>query len=377
MDPYLQVLVTILLIMSGIIGLFLAAIVAMRLLASNDEKKYRLWEKEWEAFFLDYMLGDLTLKDIPANLKNNPNPTWLRRFFAPYLETLDGRDFDAVKALCREIGLIDYHRKKLSGLSTYKKAIAAKFLGQVRCKESVPERIKMLESNKPLLVLASAQGLAVSNEPGTFRPVLKALLNDTYFTYEGITELLTRFGRDICIPITQMLNLYSKNAIAVHPAPAEQRHKKVSAGYGVNRTVYIIILIDLLGHFKYIEAIPVLNRMLAKVDSETIIHILKAFLRLGQLPEKYDPKPYLLHQDWVVRSFAAQTTGLAKDMSAIILLDQLLEDEQWWVRYHAAKALLSLGEPGYSRLWQKQKKSPESKAAAISSYILAAKEVGQ
>lgn len=375
MDPYLQILINIMLLISGIIVLILAAIIFMRLQAANNEIRFGRWAKEWEAYFLDYMLGDSTLADIPSNLRKQFNPNWLRRFFTPYLEALDGPDFEVVKALCRETGLIDYYRKELVRISLYKKAVAAKFLGQLRCKESAAERLKMLESKNVILVLAAAQGLAVSGEPGTFQPVLRVLLKDTYITYEGVTELVSRFGRQICKPITTMLDSYSKNE-ALWSSPIDrQKGQKISASFGVDRSVFIIILIDLLGHYRYHEATPVLVRMIEKADIETIIHILKAFLRIGRFPDELSLKPYLLNEHWVVRNFAAQAAELTRDEEVITLLDQLLADEQWWVRYHAAKALFSFGEAGKSIL-DKGKYSTNNYVSGICRYLLALKEVG-
>lgn len=380
MDPYLMILIYFIYAAGAVIFIFLAVIIFLRLKSAREETKYRLCEKEWEAIYIDYIIGKTELESAKEQFLQKKRYKFYRRFFAPYLEMLDGKDFEATKALCKEISLIGHYRQKLLKRKLYDKAIAAKLLGTFRCYQSVTERIRMLKSKNQLLVLAAAQGLAVSGDSRTFRPVLKALLGNTNYTYEGITEILSRYGSDICQPITELLDQYSRGEIPAGLKPQKTRKTGVrsllpkSDAASIDRTVLIIILIDLLGHYRYKDALPVLNRLFSRADTETTVHILKAFLRIGSLPDNYDPIPYLKHEDWVVRNFAIQTAELSQDEKVIPLLNQLLDDEQWWVRYHAARVILSFGDAGYRLLTQRADGS-QSKAATIAAYILAVKEV--
>ncbi len=375
MDPYLLVLIYIIFTLTALVVAMLVIIAIIRLKTSHDERKYGHLAKEWEAFYLDFLLGDSGLEDIPAQLKKEKYVKWYRRFFTPYLETLDGADFEATKALCREIGLIAYYQDLLVIGSLPDRAVAAKFLGLLRCRLSVSDRLEMLESDNELLVLAAAQGLTVSESPDTFEVVLEALLYNTYYTYEGATEILTRYGLEICQPITLILDQYSREPKEAQSSDSRRRVRRVTTASGVDQTVLIIIMIDLLGHYRYHEALPLLKQILKEADAETIIHIFKAFLRIGAAPDYLDLKPYLIHDTWVVRSFAAQVAVLVQDYSILPLLDQLLADSQWWVRYHAALALKSFGEEGYAFL-RERAGGFNTAAAAVSSYILDREEVG-
>lgn len=375
MDPYLLVLIKIIILIGALVLVILTAIIIMRLKAEYDQKKYKLWEAEIEAFYLDYLLGDRSIAALPQKFKQEKHYYWQRRFFTPYLETLDGADFEATKALCRETGLITYHRSELLKGSKLERAVAAKFLGILRYRESVPERIRLLKSKDQLLVLAAAQGLTVSENPSSFETVLKALLYDTYYTYEGVTEILSRYGSEICEPISAVLEKYISETRFEKAAGSEERAKKVSTAHGVDYTVLVIIMIDLLGHYRYRKGLPLLARLLNQADTETIIHVFKAFLRIGEVPANFDVKPYLVHEAWPVRSFAAQVAVIGQDNAALPLLDQLLTDSQWWVRYYAALALLSYGDQGLAIL-KRRAGGPDAEASAVSNYILSRKEVG-
>ncbi len=133
-------------------------------------------------------------------------------------------------------------------------------------------------------------------------------------------------------------------------------------------------MIDLIAHHRYREALPVLNKLLPKADEETTVHILKAFLRIGELPPSFNIEPYLQHKYWVVRSFSARLLKLSKKKSAIPLLEELTSDQNWWVRFHAAEALLSAGPEGPAIL-KRLAKGPHAEAAGISRYLLETSEV--
>ncbi len=380
MDPYLRYLVFFIIASSVLLFFFLVIIVTMRLLTSREEKEYLRCEKTWEIIFINYMLNHTTLDVISTEFMKQKNFKHFVRFLNPYLEMLDGKDFEAVKDLSREIGLIWHYRLGLNSRSVYRKAEAAKILGILRCRESLPERIRLLNSNNLVLVLAAAQGLAASGDLRTFRPVVKKLLGKTEYTYEGITEILSRYGENICDPLIVMLDDYStkitKNPdhyLTIKKIDNKFKAAKRSA-LNIDSRVLVILLIDLLSHYQYRKALPVLSRLLKQADSETTIHILKAFLRIGSLPDHFDPQPYLLHPDWVVRNFAVQAIELKKDQIFLPTLKKLLDDEQWWVRFHSAKVLLSFGEAGRNILKQSTNIS-DTRSAAIASYILSTERI--
>lgn len=369
MDPYLQVMVQIIVVLGILILILLFFLVLLRQQSLYREARYNDWARAWESFYHGYILGDYSLKDLPGYLVKGKSFAWLRRFFTPFLEVLDGPDFEATKALCRETGLIAHCQGKLKKGSIPQRAEAAKFLGLLRCQISVPERLIMLKSRRPLLVLAAAQSLVVSGEPGTFQQVLQALLFQTYLTYEGATEILSRYGREICQPITEILAQYKGEKENNKSVTRQRKAKRITPAHGINETVFLIIMIDLLGHYRYKKALLVLGSLLPAANEEMCIHLFKTFLRIGAAPTQLNLRDYLEHEAWPVRSFAAQVASLSKDETSLHLLNDLLTDSQWWVRYHAAMALATFGQQGRELLARRIDGS-DAEAAYISSYIL-------
>ncbi|PWF45378.1 HEAT repeat domain-containing protein [Massilia glaciei] len=58
-------------------------------------------------------------------------------------------------------------------------------------------------------------------------------------------------------------------------------------------------------------------------------------------------RAYAAHPDWRVRVQAGKTLGQIGERADVAILTRLLADEQWWVRYRAAQALVGL--PFYGR----------------------------
>lgn len=74
-----------------------------------------------------------------------------------------------------------------------------------------------------------------------------------------------------------------------------------------------------------------------------VAEVVSCALRLAATPDVLDAvRRQLGHGDWRVRVQAARTLGQLGDRSDIGRLCHLLGDQQWWVRYRGAQALLGL-----------------------------------
>lgn len=373
-DPYLRILIYIIIFLAAIIILLLLVIIANRYLVMINQAKFRAKKQEWEGLYLNYLQGELDLDKIAGLMKDDKRYYWLWKFFAPYLEMLDGSDFDKTKALCREISLIGHYKQKLEHGRLSEKATAARVLGALRCKESITGMISLLGSKHQLLVQSASLGLAKSGESKTFFPAARALLDNTYFTYEGVTEILAAYG----INVAPLMVRFLEGETGLLPGEAKdkslKKKKKAFDLKTVDPSAYNSVMIDLLGFFKYHEALPALHNLLDEADPETTVHILKAFYSIGEVPDNFDLKPYLEHRYWVVRNFSAMIWRLTGDRQAISILEKLLQDQNWWVRFNAAEALYEAGESGLEILRSKME-GPEGNADAISSYVLSRRGV--
>lgn len=93
------------------------------------------------------------------------------------------------------------------------------------------------------------------------------------------------------------------------------------------------------------------STLLNSLLRDSSVDIVIAALRLSTMPDLLDAvRIHLGHPDWRVRVQAAKALGRIGDRSDIQRLQTLLSDSQWWVRYRAAQALVSMPFIGRSEL---------------------------
>jgi len=370
MDPYYVTLIYICLALLLVVLSMLLAIIYMRLATNRKESEYLAKAALWEEYYLPYVQNEATLKETAALFRGEENYDWLWRFFAPYLNFIKGEDFEETRELCREIGLTAYYQADLQLGSAGTRAKAASVLGTLHCRRSVEPMLTMLKSDDRLLVQAAAQGLAKSDQPETFTAVAKTLLNNTYFTYEGITEILVSYGPEICDFIVEQLSEEVSRLCEDRGKAEAALSVKNKGPADIHPSAYPAIMVSLLGHFRHREALPVLGELLPLADEETRVQILKTFLRIGEVPEEFNLTQCLNHPHWVMRNFGAKLFNLTKKEQSIEPLLGLLKDKHWWVRFSAAEALLRAGDDGRAALKKAAAGPDDDPAAGISRYIL-------
>lgn len=370
MDPYFVTLIYICLALLLVVLSMLLVIIYMRLAIDRTEKEYLAKAALWEEYYLPYVQNEATLKETAALFREEENYSWLWRFFAPYFNFLKGEDFEETRELCKQIGLIAYYQADLQLGAAGTRAKAASVLGTLHCKRSIAPMLTMLKSDDRLLVQAAAQGLAKSDQPETFGAVAKTLLNNTYFTYEGITEILVGYGPEICDFIVGQLSEEVSRLNETYEQTETALKSKKKGPADIHPSAYLAIMVNLLGHFRHREALPVLGELLPLADEETNVQILKTFLRIGEVPEGFNLIQCLDHPHWVMRNFGAKLFNLAKKEQSMEPLIKLLKDKHWWVRFSAAEALLGAGDNGLAALEKAAAGTDDDPAAGISRYIL-------
>ena len=298
---------------------------------SRYNKKLAQKKEAWEPVLFEYLSGDRTVEKTAAALGNDYKI--IKDFIVPYLRNLSGKDHQLLKKLAHKTGLTDYYLKKLEKGSNTKKIKAANFLGKVEDKRALKFLRENLNNNDKDVMTTAAWAIAEIGEVKYFTLVLNKIINQTQLTYEGITELFIQFGEDICKKIENLLLEWLENNIDLETI------------YQTNKPVIISLLIDLLGHFNYVQGTYLFQEILNKeTDSEIIIHIFKALNKIGQ-PVDLDLKSYLQHENWVVRSQAVRYAGIIKEQKYLSIYKELLqEDDNWWVKYYAGETILKMGK---------------------------------
>ena len=321
----------IIIILFILILVILGIIIFHHLKISRYNKRLAQKKENWEPLLFEYLSGDRTVEKTAASLGNDYEI--IKDFIVPYLKNLSGKDYQLLKKIAHKTGLTDYHLKKLEKGNNTEKIKAANFLGKVEEEKALKFLRKNLNNNDKDVMTAAAWAIAEIGEKKYFDLVLKKIINQTQMTYEGITELFIQFGEDICQNIENLLQEWVKNNI------------DLETKYQTSKPVIISLFIDLLGHFNYIQGTYLFREILNKeTDSEIIIHVFKAMIKIGQ-PVDLDLKPYLQHENWVIRSQAVRYAGIINEEKYLSIYKELLQnDDNWWVKYYAGETILQIGE---------------------------------
>ena len=297
------------------------------------KKRKRIFEQkkeEWEKILFQYLNDDISLEKASAVMNNRY--FYLYDFLKPYLKNLRGNDFNKLKALAKKNRMVDFFLKKLKKGNREEKIKAAAFLGKIEEKRALPLLEKYLNSEDSNLRTASIWAIADIGEEELFFKVLKTVLNESRFTFEALTEISIRFGKENCYQIKDFLEKNFCNENNLEELLEVPEYQSLS------------LFFDIFGYFRFIPGVEIMTFTLNPENNEEIlIHIFKSLVKI-EYPIDKDLSPFLNHKNWVVRSQVARYLAEIKDDNYLSDLKRLLADQNWWVRYYSALALFKLGK---------------------------------
>ncbi len=153
------------------------------------------------------------------------------------------------------------------------------------------------------------------------------------------------------------INKFSKLSIKL----SEYEYKKLLIGFNPDileqltnqmdefPTTYQYYFIDVLGIIRNFDFLPFLEDKLNHDDPEIRIRSLKAINEIGTVTDLDKYKPFLNSPKWQERLMMAKLLGAFPLEQVFPYLEELLQDENWWVRSNAAQTIAK-GKDGKSRL---------------------------
>ena len=351
MISYLYLIITVLLLFTA--GIFLSILIYhFKDLIYN--KKFKNKKENWEEVFFEFLNKEITLNEAVEYFPRKYN--YLYDFFKPYLKNIKGEDFFRIKELIKELEMDKYYLKRLKNGRRKKKVKASVFLGIIGEKKAIPYFKEYIYKDDDLIRRSSLWAIAEIGDTDLYLDVLKVVLNRTSMTFEALTELSIRFGREICFIINELFEKYFSGEI------------DFKKEFDVEDYMLLSLFIDILGYFRFIESLELMEKILRnneEYNDEVYIHIFKALVRID-LPVDINLNKYLNHQNWVIRSQTARYIGKIEDGQYESELLNLLKDDKWWVRYYAAEALFKIGKENLL----KEISNSEKDSSEISNYIL-------
>jgi len=310
-----------------VLVLVLATVMVWTLGSSRSARlmrRRRTWEEAVLGFYAmeDRAERQRAAGDLAAALTAQDRESFAV-FIMEYLVELQGEDADRLRELLRFMEFEHHAAELLHSRSSWKRAVAARLLGEMPSPRTRDLLLVAARDGDPAVSFAAALGLLKRREPGMAVTVYDALEDREDWTPGQIKELLIQGGTPLAAHLHARLG---------RPGLSEARTK---------------IIIDLLGHLRYLPAAAAMISLLRGHPSpETRISLLRALGRLEAIESLPDVLADLRHPDWVVRSQAALALGRLGDPAAVSALFVALNDGSYWVRYNAAIALSRLGRPG-------------------------------
>jgi len=234
-----------------------------------------------------------------------------------YSELVEGRVKEELGQLAEALGLVDYELKNLKTKSIPARALACRRLGEYRSRKALPALLKALALPSLDVKFQALEALA---KIGDLEYFLKAFLEPygvQLFSERSLIEIIDGFEGD-----------------------KEAMYKKMIS----HEDDYLAsVFIKSAGNGRFVG---VASELLENLYSPSFMRKIAAVKALGQIaaPEfTHSLIGELKNPDWRIRAVTAKALGEAQNTAALPALKEAVGDENWWVRYNAARAIIKMG----------------------------------
>jgi len=246
--------------------------------------------------------------------------------FEEMRKQLKGEYAERLNTLMRIMGLMTECLERLKHPIWYRRAQAAELLGNFNDPNVILALYRTLEDRRHEVRIAAARSLARLHAVQSVREIVDALIGVRTDPSLAVTEVFRSLGPK---HVGELRELLRDRTL---PPTAK------------------VLAVDALGRLGALSAV---GELLENYDDSRLPVRIATMQALSRLCDPRSlPAAMLATTDaaWEVRAQAAICLGRLGSRDAVSVLHHLLADAYWWVRYHAAQALYSLGHPGMLRL---------------------------
>lgn len=236
-----------------------------------------------------------------------------------------GNEVEALRKGFLSIHLPVSLRKILKSYNVKKRLFALITMGNVRDVESWDLIVNHLSKSQPAISLSAARSLVLINPERAVNEIVPIILNRKDWPWANIAHVLKLAGpKLICKNLSELI-----------------------FGAAENKQSSLLRLYDVLNCEK---EFPVTCKVLSNASEDKVASVC---LNISQDPNiLYQAREYASHERWHVRMNAAVAIGRFGNEEDVSVLIGLIKDEQWWVRYRAAQALIDMPFVDHVRIQQ-------------------------
>ncbi|BCZ46256.1 hypothetical protein psyc5s11_23230 [Clostridium gelidum] len=260
-------------------------------------------------------VGFYTLKNLKVICENKDRREIVEERLLYYFENCKGEYLPKLTYLCQYAKIIKYEMKNLKNKNNFKKALAAKRLGEFRSKKSVYRLInelKIADSDVQYNILLA---LAKIGKENSFLRAFKNNNSTLMLSERSLIEIVDSFEGD-------------KNRIYKYMINFEN-------------SLIACVFIKSAGNYKDISLSQDISKYLFSENKELRIAAVKTIGNI--VDERYldDIVKLLKDIEWEVRAVTANALGNFAQDEILSPLAKALSDSQWYVRFNAAKSILN------------------------------------
>jgi len=300
------------------------ALVAQRLIL----KYWQSYTKSRENQFLPFILN---LHETFQNI--TPLQQRLRPFDRGLIEGLllqqaaeiKGQERATMAMVFEQLGYVAREKKSLQSRWWWRRRDAVIKLGVMQSEQAVSALTEAIQDPTEVVRLAAVRAVGQLKSSQSIAPLFDVLEHNENWARGRVLEVLVSLG-DVL-----------KDEVLLRLSSSAKPH-------------VTLLLVQLCGLLRWIEAIPLLLPLLSNPNVEIRMATVRAIGSMGDATAAAHLIPALQDKHWEVRAQAAISLGLLQNSRALKPLAKSLTDKNWGVRYNAAKALYQLGEQGISEL---------------------------
>ncbi len=322
----------------------LTMIVILRARSQWLARRDRSAQKYWLQVMRKVLAGD----EVPTRpLASDQIAGFIEAWNATH-DSISTADSMRLLPLGRRLGLLDAARGMLRG-NYHDCAMAIIALGHLRDTQAFDELASFLDDRSPIVSLCAAHALGQVDPPKAMALFVPKILE-----------------RDDWMPgnVARILTLNDDGSAA----------REIGETLLRANTSSMVKLVRFLADIDPARAAVVIRQIL---ESSVDDHAISVCLQL--VNDKQDRERvagFLNAPRWHVRMHAASALGRIGEASDIQLLEPMLTDKVWWVRYRTAQALLGLPGMGAEALRQMQQRQSDAYARDIIDQVLSEHDMG-
>lgn len=312
--------------------------VGLRLATLSAEQRRRGLLSRWRDVFAASMLSRESAQQLAIPYISRSDVTDLLEEWNRARSMLDGPAVDNLIILAERAGIPDVALRLFHSRRIRSRILAVQTIGHLRLKTMRDELRELLDHNNTALSITAAAAL-VDLDPNF-----------------GITAVIPLINKRRDWPKTRVSTLLRQ---AGSDRISEPMYREIRAEDDAGKT-YLMqfarlieseILDALVGDLLRESRNPgVINAALKLVSGFAGVPRIAAFTQ---------------HETWFVRMQAAKVLGRVGQEEHLSLLESLLDDPEWWVRYRAAQAITSLPFLGPNQLRKMQLRQTDPFAGDI------------